>query len=224
MGALRVITAFGQGLLELCFPARCAACGRRVSEGAALCDLCGESLEPAPPGCAGGRAPYLYGGQLAVALGRFKFDGHPEVAAPLGALLAPALAEALHEVGAAALVVPVPLHPRRLRRREFNQALLLLRAARATLRRAGARDVPAPDPGALRRVRDTRPQIELGASERQANVADAFRADPRRVAGRVVLLVDDVLTTGATAASCVRALRAAGAVRVEVLTLARAVP
>jgi predicted amidophosphoribosyltransferase len=121
-------------------------------------------------------------------------------------------------------VVPVPLHPRRLRRRELKQALLHLRAARAALRRAGARDVPAPDPGALRRVRDTRPQIELSATARQANVADAFRADPRRVAGRIALLVDDVLTTGATAESCARALRAAGAARVEVLTLARAMP
>lgn len=218
------MAALGRGLLELCFPARCAACGRRVVEGTPLCEVCGVSLEPAPPGPGGALAPWLYGGQLAVAIGRFKFDGHPELAAPLGALLAPALRAALAAVGADPLVVPVPLHPRRLRRREFNQALLLLRAARAALRRAGVDEVPAPDPAALRRVRDTRPQVELGSTARVANVADAFRAAPRRVAGRAVLLVDDVLTTGATAESCARALRAAGAARVEVLTLARAMP
>src|SRR5512143_3849740 len=124
MTLLRVPAALGQGLLELLFPARCAACGRRLAEGVPLCAVCAESLEPAPPGPAGTRAPYLYGGQLAVALGRFKFDGHPELAAPLGTLLAPALATALAELPPSSLVVPVPLHPRRLRRREFNQALL----------------------------------------------------------------------------------------------------
>jgi ComF family protein len=221
MPVLHQVAACGQGLLELLFPARCPACARRVDEGAALCAVCAESLLPAAPG-PGPRAPWLYGGQLAVAIGRFKFDGHPEAAGPLGALLAPALAAALDALPPAPLLVPVPLHPRRLRWREFNQALLLMRAARAALRRAG-RAVPAPDPGALHRVRDTRPQVELSRDERVANVADAFRAEARRVAGRAVLLVDDVLTTGATAAACTRALAAAGAARVEVLTLARAV-
>jgi ComF family protein len=223
MDPTRVVAALGQGLLELLFPARCAACGRRGAEGVALCAVCAESLVPAAPG-AGPRAPYLYGGQLAVAIARFKFEGHPEVAGPLGALLAPALGEALAALPPGPLLVPVPLHPRRLRRREFNQALLLLRAARTALRRAGRGAAPAPDVHALRRVRDTRPQVELGATARLANVAGAFRADPRRVAGRDVLLVDDVLTTGATVGACAAALRAAGAARVEALTLARALP
>jgi ComF family protein len=220
--AAGVASLLVQGLLELCFPARCAACGRRVPEGAALCEVCGLSLEPAPPGSP--RAPYLYGGQLAVALGRFKFDGHPELARPLGMLLASALGRAVRAVGPEPLVVPVPLHPRRLRRREFNQALLLVRGARAALRRAGAPPGPAPDPGALRRVRDTRPQVELARGARLENVAGAFRADPRRVGGRRVLLVDDVVTTGATLEACAGALRVAGATHVEGLTLARAVP
>src|SRR5512138_215127 len=113
--AARPAVAFGRGLLELLFPARCAACGQRLAEGVPLCALCAESLLPTPPGVpprAPGlagvrpRAPYLYGGQLAVALARFKFDRHPELAGPLGLLLAPALAAALAALPPGALLVP----------------------------------------------------------------------------------------------------------------------
>jgi predicted amidophosphoribosyltransferase len=80
------------------------------------------------------------------------------------------------------------------------------------------------DVDGLTRVRDTAPQAFLPLAERRANVKDAFRAAPKHVAGRRVLLVDDVMTTGATAHACAEALLAAGAAEVGVLTVARAVP
>jgi ComF family protein len=244
------LPGLGRGLLEIAFPARCAACGRRVPEAAALCELCALSVEgpgparcgrcgeplaaapapgldarcgrclAAPPAFTRASAPYRHEGALATAVSRFKFGGRPELARPLGALLAPALDEALGR--GAELVVPVPLHPRRLREREFNQALLLAARAAAALARGAARP-PRPDARALVRRRPTRPQIGLTPAERAANVRGAFAADGARVAGRAVLLVDDVLTTGATADACARALLEAGARAVEVLTLTRAV-
>jgi len=113
------------------------------------------------------------------------------------------------------LVVPVPLHPSRLREREFNQALLL--AARI----ARSLDLPLSFEHLLR-VRATRPQTELDRTERARNVRHAFAVKHQAgLEGRRVLLVDDVLTTGATANECARALRLAGVETVSVLTLAR---
>jgi len=109
--------------------------------------------------------------------------------------------------------VPVPLAPGRQRERGFNQAILLAE------RLAAGRGVPVRS-GWLRRVRATGPQTDLGAAERHANVRGVFEATAA-VAGRHVVVVDDVLTTGATAAECVRALRRVGAARVGVLTVAR---
>jgi ComF family protein len=135
-------------------------------------------------------------------------------------LLAPHLARLVAERTLDA-IVPVPLHPLRLCRRGFNQALSLARAARTG---------PSPPllAGALRRRRHTPSQAELlGPRERIANVRGAFvvpRRSERAVAGRRILLVDDVLTTGATAEACARALLDAGAERIDVLTLACAVP
>ncbi|MGZ3441788.1 MAG: ComF family protein, partial [Polyangia bacterium] len=123
------------------------------------------------------------------------------------------------------LIAPVPLHPRRLRAREFNQAAELAAAMREAAR---ARNAPlgrvALDARARARTRDTPPQTGLDAAQRRRNVLGAFRVrDPGRVHDRRVLLVDDVMTTGATADACASALKQAGAATVVVLTLGRAV-
>ena len=113
------------------------------------------------------------------------------------------------------LVMPVPLHPTRLRTREFNQSLLL---ADRIARRLG---LPLSFEH-LERIRETRPQTELDRKDRARNVRRAFIVrEPEGLKGRRVLLVDDVLTTGSTVNDCARALHRAGAASISVLTLAR---
>jgi len=134
------------------------------------------------------------------------------------------LAEALLEdeptrnlVASSDVLIPVPLHPRRLRERGFNQAALI---ARELGRRTGR---PCGDRALVRR-KDTAPQAGLSAAARRRNVDAAFAVRRRGlVAGHVVTLVDDVFTTGATAYACARALRDAGAVEVRLLSAARVV-
>ena len=114
------------------------------------------------------------------------------------------------------LVVPVPLHPRRLRWRGFNQSLLLARQVAAPL------GIPL-GTRLLLRVRDTRPQLGLSGRQRAHNVRGAFRAVPSPIwRGARVLLVDDVFTTGSTVRECSKVIRRAGVARVDVLTVARA--
>lgn len=117
------------------------------------------------------------------------------------------------------LIVPVPLYPARLWWRRFNQSAIL---ATALGRLTGT----SVDCFALKRVRRTSSQVGLSADQRRRNVAGAFRVDQARidrVRGNKVVVVDDVITTGATAEACARALRRAKAARVDVLALARAV-
>ena len=150
------------------------------------------------------------------ALHAFKFRGRRALAAPLGALLVEAMDGRL-PMGGPALLVPVPLHPRRERERGFNQASLLAR------RLGRAWRVPVRDDVLVRAVA-TPSQTELDAKARRANVRDAFRLRrPDLVAGRHVLLVDDILTTGATLSECARSLRGGGAAVVGALTVARVV-
>jgi ComF family protein len=148
---------------------------------------------------------------LAVAVQRLKYRGRRVLADALGALLA-----SRYPFAPDALLVPVPLHVARLRERGFNQALLLARA----LARCRGLSVAAQ---ALARRRTTRAQPGLAAAERRANVQGAFTVPrPQVVSGRSVVLIDDVLTSGATADACATALLAAGAVRVDVYTVGRA--
>jgi ComF family protein len=157
-------------------------------------------------------AAFVHGGAIARAIHRFKYEDQPELASPLAELLSQRCATYLLE--APALVCAVPLHVSRLRSRRYDQAELIARAlARRTKRTFLA--------GALHRERDTPRQVELSEPERERNMAGAFRAEAR-VAGRSLLLVDDVITTGATARAAAGALRNAGARDVWLLAVARA--
>lgn len=160
-----------------------------------------------------------YGGSLAHAILHLKHGRRRHLAKPLGMLLTPAVAKAL-DAGVDTLC-PVPLHPRRLHQRGFNQALELLRVAERSGRRPGVRAAIVPN--GLCRVRDT-PSLGLESpASRRRIVAGAFSVNkPERFAGKRVLVVDDVMTTGATLAECSRVLRQAGATDVQVTVLARA--
>jgi ComF family protein len=151
-----------------------------------------------------------------VVLHEFKYGGRRRASGRLAqALLEDPAARAL--VGSSDLLVPVPLHPRRLRERGFNQSAVL---ADEIARRTGCPVCP----DALVRRTDTVPQAGLTAAARRRNVRDAFAVRRKAaVAGRTVTLVDDVLTTGATAFACARRLREAGATEVRLLTVARVV-
>ena len=162
------------------------------------------------------RAFGRYSSELSRIIQAFKFDGRQNLAGLLAPLLAATLQESWspREID---LIVPVPLHPKRKRERGYNQALLLARDL--------ARLVGLPfRSDALHRVRSTLPQVGLSDAERARNLRRAFQCKkPAAVKGLRVLLIDDVMTTGSTVASAAEALLEGGALRVSVLTLARAV-
>jgi hypothetical protein len=124
-----------------------------------------------------------------------------------------------------ALVVPTPLHSSRKRERGFNQAELLARGLVRKLGRSGGEPIPRVETNCLRRIRATAPQTGLSLAARRENIQGAFAVErPKIVCGRTVVLVDDVMTTGATLSACALALKRAGALCVLALTLARATP
>ena len=219
-------------LIDLVLPPRCGGCHRpgswlceacrrrirRLEE--PLCRKCGAELEPDATGCGCRsrlraltrlRSAASYEGPLETALHRFKYQGWRRMAAPLAHLLAERV---VIEGLAASLVVAVPLHPQRRRQRGFNQSELLARELKRSL---ALRDPP----GRLLRLRPTPPQVGNDRLHRWANVRDAFAWRGPPLAGRALLLVDDVATTGATLEACAVALKAAGAGPVVGLTVAR---
>jgi ComF family protein len=191
-------------------PPWCARCGDSLpSANAARDDLC-DRCRRAPLHVACCRSAGRYEGALRHAIHAFKYDGRRALAAPLARLMRDAGADVL---GGADVVVPVPLARQRAWSRGFNQADDLA----VCLRRPVCR--------ALRRRRHGPPQAGLTASERRANVQDAYavrRWHRRRLTGATVVLVDDVMTTGATIDACAAALLEAGAREVRALTAARA--
>jgi ComF family protein len=154
---------------------------------------------------------------MRTAIHRLKFNKRKRLAQPLGILLVKYLSQTpLLNVKEIDGIVPVPLHPKRQRQRGFNQAELLA----SVLGRY--HDLPVLP--ALSRVKNTRAQFDLPRAERFHNIKEAFKVhDPRMVQDKRLLLFDDIYTTGATIAECTKALKVAGAKRVEVLTLSRAV-
>ncbi|HXY40248.1 MAG TPA: double zinc ribbon domain-containing protein [Vicinamibacteria bacterium] len=228
-------------LLAVVFPSACPGCGALLAHPGAgpLCEACWRALPrhraaacgcglPLLPGaaccgrCRRGRQPFAagaslgpYEGSLRVLLHQLKYAGRRRAAARLAALL---LEEepVVRLLQTSEVLVPVPLHPRRLRERGFNQSALI---AEALALRCGCRFCP----DALVRRRDTAPQAGLTAKQRRGNVQGAFVVRRRAgVCGKVVTLVDDVVTTGATAQACARALLEAGAAELRLLTAARA--
>jgi len=244
MSAQLAARAWG-GLLDLLLPPRCLGCGTPVTTqgrlcagcwaslaflGPPQCRICGYPLPHAlpeaplcgacaadPPAYDRARAAFRYDERARGLILAFKHADRTDIAPAFGRWLARAGAELVVD---AEVIAPVPLHRWRLLKRGYNQAAIL---ATALGRESGQR--VAPD--LLQRTRATRSQQGLSGRARANNVTQAaFRVHPwhaARIEGRRVLLIDDVLTTGATIGACARVLRRAGAAGVDVLTLARVV-
>ena len=208
-------------VLSSLFDPPCAACGAVLTRplDGAVCDACWAGIAALiPPAVVtrahgrgaihGGAAIGEYDGRLRDVIHALKYQGRRSIAPRLGALMRSAGAGVLRDADA---VVPVPLHRRRLRSRGFNQADDL------------ARTLGPPVRPVLQRIRFTVPQIELPAAERHRNVHDAFRLRPSatRDLPRILVLIDDVSTTGATLEACARVLSSAGVREVRALTAAQ---
>ena len=197
-------------LLDLLFPPKCPFCGR-VLDKPGICDACrkalpwteGEDALRRGPGGFRCAAPLWYQGLAREGLHRFKFRGMSSAAGPLGELLAQCAAERFS--GAFDTVTWVPVSPRRLRQRGYDQARLL---AESACRLWDTRPLPL-----LRKTVHNPAQSGLKESaQRRANVQGVYTVpDPAAVRDRRILLIDDICTTGATLAECVRVLREAGA-------------
>jgi ComF family protein len=187
----------------------CTCCGRVFESRDGADRVCGECQTEAPP-FTRARAAALYEGPVVKAITHFKFGRRMHMLPLMQSWLRRPLCRELAKD--ADLLAPVPLHPKRLKQRGFNQAWLLAQAfPGATCARE-----------AVVRTRHTVPQVGLNPKERLDNVKGAFAVpEPKVVQGKSVLLIDDLFTTGATARECARVLRKAGARRVEVLTVAR---
>jgi len=222
-----------EALLDLLFPPRCVGCRRH---GTWLCPECEKGIEritgPLCPRCGRpasrsdrlcpacrGTAPPIDGirsaayfeGVLREAIHRFKYRGQWVLARPLGQLMVERWTACQLPTD---VLIPVPLHPTRLAERGYNQATLLARELGAVV------GLPI-ETGSLVRIRATLPQVTLDAPARQENVRGAFQCLDDRIAGRQVVLIDDLCTTGATVSACSIALQEAGAGSVWAYTLAR---
>jgi len=241
----RALRGFGRAALDLAYPPLCAGCRRPVSEVHALCAECWRSISFLDgPACVRCGLPFeldpgsetlcaaCHAESPAFDMARSVLRYDDASKKPILALkradrldLVPAFARWLDRAGRDMLIeadvlVPVPLHRRRLWTRRFNQSALM---AQRLAKLSGK----AVDPLVLERIRPTPSQGEMpSAKARRRNVRGAFRIAPKRadaVRGRTILLIDDVFTTGATVSACARALKRAGARKVLVLTLARVV-
>jgi ComF family protein len=241
-GSFHGLRRGGRAALDLLLPPVCLACRQPVSDPHGLCAACWSGLRfierpycerlgipfaydlgpgalsaeaiATPPPYDRCRSAVLYEGPALDLVRGLKYRDRTDLARLIGRLAARAARDL---VDGADLVMPVPLHWRRLLKRRFNQSAMVARMVSVET------GIPL-DVASLKRIRSTRPQVGLTGRARSANVAGAFRVSPeaaRRIAGRNVILVDDVITTGATAAAATRTLKRAGAARVDLLTFAR---
>ena len=190
-------------------PPHCERCGTPLGGGGRFCFSCrGKTFF-----CERIRSALRYEPVLQSCLYRFKYEGKAKLAGPLGEWMAERFPH-FPELRSATLLVPVPLHPHRLRERGFNQAELLAQVL--------SKKLGIPTRTILRRIRPTHPQWNLDRKKRLTNVSDAFEpAQPEKLQGESVLLIDDVATTGSTLEACAGALRRAKAGKVWAWTLAR---
>ncbi len=232
-GVLPQVAKLGGMALNLFFPQRCLGCGR---EGCLFCRSCGDSLTRISPplcprcgrpqlngtlcpGCVsrpaeidGIRSPFRFEGVMREAIHQLKYRNLRALAAPLSRLMNDYLSA---NPIPGDVLVPVPLHRKRLRERGYNQSGLLARELGRLSR------LPVADSCLVREIA-TPPQARTtNLEERQSNVANAFTCRDDSLRGKQVLLIDDVATSGATLDACARALKAAGAASVWGLTLAR---
>ncbi len=226
-----MLSKLARSAVDLIFPIHCAGCGR---EGGVICGQCTDGLERlTPPYCRicaapgiGGvcrwcnrfprgfdslRSPFRFEGAARESVHRLKYKGERAAAGPLAKLMSEYFDR---NPAAVDVLIPAPLHPRRLRSRGYNQSALLAQGIGQRLNLPVREDL-------LARVRNPRPQMETQSQqERRSNVAGNFvcQAD---ATGLTALLIDDVATTGSTLSECALALKAAGAYKVYALTLAR---
>jgi len=232
-----------KGLLNMLYPLRCASCGKALEAAAGTgvcaacesgirqntgpsCPKCGRALSAGAPYCAEckntdfvfsvARSACLYDGVLKGLVHLFKYKGKIALSRLFAGKMLGFLSENGYVADGVDLVTFVPMHPSRRRGRDYNQSEVLAGIVAKALR--------LPPIAALDKVRPTKRQNELSRAERLANLAGAFRS--RRglaLDGARILLIDDVMTTGATLNECARALKAAGAAEVRCLTLARGI-
>jgi ComF family protein len=235
--------------LEVLFPSHCCACDQIISKEGIFCQECWTKLrfitDPKCPICShpfevtiAGMQPWCgscltkrpsynkavvalrYDGVIAKVISDFKYRDQTFLAEKLATLL---WNRASSQIGAFDLVVAVPMHQQKLRQRKFNQVVLL---GKKLAKKSGAKFFP----NLLLKVKDTAPQASLKQRERRKNLKRAFLVNPKfrdeiasEIKGKKILLIDDVITTGATIESCAKELKRRGAAKIVVLAIARTV-